>query len=225
MSNPMVMDVDDSGALEITLYFDFMCPYAYQTSYWLREIRDLVGTDIIKVDWEFFSLEQIHNGATHPGWHIWEQKPGNAQAKGLLPFLVGAAVERTTGEVGLDLFYQAVGRKYHEEQLPIWERQHLEAALDEAGFDPKKFEAALSGEDPQDYEKLQKSHTTAVEKYGVFGSSTIVFEGQPGKALFLKMMPRPTGSEAFELFNFAQRIALGMPMIEEIKRVVPVAAK
>lgn len=221
MSNPMIMDVNGSGALEITLFFDFLCPFAYQTSLWLREVRDVIGTDAVYVDWQFFSLEENNYGKERENWHIWEQKADDAELKGLRPFLVGAAVERADGEEGLDRFYLALGRMRHEENLPIWERQHLEAALTEAGFDPANYTDALEGTDSRDFEKIKNDHTEAVEKYGVFGSSTLVFENEPGKALFLKIMPRPTGAQAFELFQFAQRIALGLPMIYQIERVSP----
>ena len=218
MTNPMITDIDGSGALELTLYFDFLCPYAYQTSLWLREIRDVIGLDAVRVDWQFFSIQENQKSKQQPGWHIWEQKPG-PQVPGLLAFLVGAAVERNAGEEGLDKFYQVAGRMFHEEGKPIWERQTVEAALTEAGFNPADYAEALNGNDQQGYQKLKESHTEAVEKYNIFGSSSVVFENEPGKALYLKLMPRPTGAQAFELFQFAQRMALGLPMIYEVKRV------
>jgi 2-hydroxychromene-2-carboxylate isomerase len=213
------MDVNGSGALEITLFFDFMCPFAYQTSLWLREVRDVIGVENVVVDWQFFSLVENSLGKERQGWHIWDQKIDNPEARGLSTFLVGAAVELKAGEDGLDRFYKVVGRMRHEQGKSIEDRQNLEAALTEAGFNPADFSAALDGTDTQAYQKLKESHTEAVEKYKVWGSSTIVFENEPGKALYLKIMPRPTGPQAFELFQFAQRMALGLPMIYEVKRV------
>lgn len=219
MTDARIMDIDGSGALEITLYFDFLCPFAYQTSLWLREVRDVIGLEWVKVDWQFFSLAESNLSKEREGWHIWDQKPGNAEASGLLPFLVGAAVEQAAGEDGLDRFYLALGRMRHEEGLNIEERPQLEAALTEAKLDVRAYSDALEGKDPQGYEKLKQSHTEAVEKYAVFGSSSIVFENEPGKALYLSLMPRPTGPQAFELFQFAQRMALGLPMVYELKRI------
>jgi len=215
VSNPLIMDIDNSGALEITLYFDFLCPYAYQTSLWLREIRDLIGADEVRVDWQFFSLEENRWSKEREGWHIWDQKPGG-ELYGLLPFLVAAAVQLAAGDEGLDRFYLALGRMRHEEGLPIWERQHLEAALTEAGLDPIAYHEALEGTYQPAYDKIKSDHTKAVEKYGIFGSSSLVFENS--KAIYLKILPRPTDAQAIELFQFAQRIALGLPMIHEIKR-------
>jgi len=221
LSHPMVMDIDGSGALEITFFFDFLCPFTYQASLWIREVRDVIGPEAIKVDWQFFSLEENNYSKTREGWHIWEQKADDPELKGLRPFLVGAAVEQAAGEDGLDKFYQIMGRMRHEENLDISERSHLEAALTEAGFEPKAYTQALEGKDQQGFEKIKRDHTQAVEEYGIFGVPALVFENQPGKTIFLKMMPRPTGTQAFELFQYVQRIALGLPMVQEIKRVTP----
>ncbi|MGV0795722.1 hypothetical protein ABQF26_02070, partial [Mycolicibacterium elephantis] len=37
-----------------------MCPFAYQTSRWIREVRDQIG---LEVNWRFFSLEEINRQA------------------------------------------------------------------------------------------------------------------------------------------------------------------
>ena len=41
----------------VDFHFDIMCPYAYQTSLWMREVRDRIG---LEVRWRFFSLEEIN---------------------------------------------------------------------------------------------------------------------------------------------------------------------
>ncbi len=38
----------------VDFHFDPMCPFAYQTSLWIRDVRDQTGLD---VTWRFFSLE------------------------------------------------------------------------------------------------------------------------------------------------------------------------
>ncbi len=44
-------------SLHIDFHFDLMCPWAYQTSKWIREVRQHNGLDI---RWKFFSLEEIN---------------------------------------------------------------------------------------------------------------------------------------------------------------------
>ena len=43
----------------VDFHFDVMCPYAYQTSLWIREVRRLTG---LEITWRFFSLEEINRG-------------------------------------------------------------------------------------------------------------------------------------------------------------------
>ena len=54
----------------LDFHFDVMCPWAYQTSRWMREVRDLTGLD---VRWKFFSLEEINRveGRKHPWEREW----------------------------------------------------------------------------------------------------------------------------------------------------------
>ena len=42
---------------EIEFYFDPMCPWAYKTSVWIRDVRSQIDLDI---RWRFFSLEEIN---------------------------------------------------------------------------------------------------------------------------------------------------------------------
>ena len=53
----------------VEFHFDPMCPFAYQTSLWIRDVREQVG---IGVNWRFFSLEEVNRaeGKKHP----WERE-------------------------------------------------------------------------------------------------------------------------------------------------------
>ena len=52
----------------VDFHFDVMCPFAYQTAKWIREVRGEIG---IEIDWKFFSLEEVNRveGKKHP----WER--------------------------------------------------------------------------------------------------------------------------------------------------------
>ena len=54
----------------VDFHFDIMCPYAYQTSLWIRNVREETGLDI---RWRFFSLEEINRqeGKKHPWEREW----------------------------------------------------------------------------------------------------------------------------------------------------------
>ena len=42
---------------KVDFHFDVMCPWAYQTSLWMREVSNRRD---IEVNWRFFSLEEVN---------------------------------------------------------------------------------------------------------------------------------------------------------------------
>lgn len=58
------------SAESVEFYFDPLCPWAFQTSIWIREIRAVTGIEIL---WRFFSLEEINRlpGKKHPWEREW----------------------------------------------------------------------------------------------------------------------------------------------------------
>ena len=40
----------------VDFHFDVMCPFAYQTSKWIRSVREQTG---LTINWRFFSLEEM----------------------------------------------------------------------------------------------------------------------------------------------------------------------
>ena len=55
---------------DVDFHFDVMCPWAYQASVWIREVRAATG---LEVRWRFFSLEEINRkeGKKHPWERPW----------------------------------------------------------------------------------------------------------------------------------------------------------
>ncbi len=217
-SNGSFTDLNDNGLLDLDVYFDFLCPYSFQASQWVLQVNDLMGPEVMAVRWKFFSLEQNRFSQEQPGWNIWNQKPDNAQAQGLLPFLAGSAALHLGGETVLGQFYSALGKMRHEEGLPVWEQSYIEKAWQEVGLDGAALQAVFDGSDRSGYEKLQQDHTEAVERYGAFGTPTLVFEEH--RAFYFKLMPRPAEiDEALELFQHVQRMAMGFGgAVYEFKR-------
>src|SRR5688572_10142976 len=62
-ADPSPVAVDQDGGMDpvevdfVDFHFDVMCPWAYQTSRWMREVRDRTG---VEVRWRFFSLEEVN---------------------------------------------------------------------------------------------------------------------------------------------------------------------
>ena len=109
----------------VDFHFDIMCPYAYQTSLWIREVRDMTGLD---VRWRFFSLEEINRaeGKKHP----WERE----WSYGWSMMRIGAYLRRS--DMGLlDRWYQAAGRALHVDRRKPHRPEVAEELLTEMGLD------------------------------------------------------------------------------------------
>ena len=54
----------------IDFYFDIICPWAFQTSLWIREVSKRFD---FSINWKFFSLEEtnLQMGKKHPWEREW----------------------------------------------------------------------------------------------------------------------------------------------------------
>ena len=173
----------------VDFYFDIMCPWAYQTSKWMREVapqRDL------QVTWKFFSLEEINHveGKKHP----WER----AWSYGWSMLRVAAMLRRgPDGNEAVDRFYAVAGRALHEDGLKVHTPEGVAAVLAEIGKDPALVDATLS--DPTTHDDVRADHDRAVE-LGGFGVPTLVVDGTT--TLFGPVVtPAPTGEQAGRLWD------------------------
>ena len=110
----------------VEFHFDIMCPYAYQTSIWMRDVRDRLGLD---VRWRFFSLEEINRveGKKHP----WERE----WSYGWSLMRIGALLRRIDPGL-LDRWYLAAGTALHVEGNKPHRREVAEALIGQLGLDP-----------------------------------------------------------------------------------------
>lgn len=172
----------------IDFHFDPMCPWAYQASKWVREVRSATG---LRVDWRFFSLEEVNRPEGRP--HPWERP----WAWGFSQMRVGALVRRRHGMAGLDRWYAALGEAFFERAEPTHRREQHEALLDRLGFDPGLVAAAVA--DPSTVAEVRAEHDAVVARGG-FGVPTIVYDD--GDAFFGPVVtPGPTGDDAVALWE------------------------
>ena len=94
----------EAGAVDrIGFHFDVMCPWAYQASVWIRDVR---AQRSVEVDWRFFSLDEINRteGKKHPWERPWSYGWGMMR--------VAALLRRESMEL-CDRFYEVAGRALH----------------------------------------------------------------------------------------------------------------
>jgi 2-hydroxychromene-2-carboxylate isomerase len=187
----------------VDFHFDIMCPYAYQTSLWMREVRDQTGID---VRWRFFSLEEVNRveGKKHP----WERE----WSYGWSMMRIGAYLRRQDVAL-LDAWYAKAGRALHVERRKPHRPEVAEELLAEMGLDPGMVGAAI--EDPTTGDEVLAEHRTVVDKGG-FGVPTLVFDD--GQALFGPVLVNPpAGPAAVRLWEHVTGW-LEFPHVYELQR-------
>jgi 2-hydroxychromene-2-carboxylate isomerase len=187
----------------VDFHFDIMCPYAYQISIWMREVRDLAGVD---VRWRFFSLEEINRAEDKK--HPWERD----WSYGWSMMRIGAFLRRTDMDL-LDQWYWAAGTALHVEGRKPHRPEVAMELLQELGLDPSILRQAL--DDPTTGDEVHREHDIVVSK-GAFGVPTLVFDD--GQALFGPVLiSPPRGDAALRLWELVTGW-LEFPTVYELQR-------
>jgi 2-hydroxychromene-2-carboxylate isomerase len=153
----------------VDFHFDIMCPWAYQASIWMRDVRDQLG---LHVRWRFFSLEEINRaeGKKHP----WERE----WSYGWSMMRVGALLRRLDPEL-LDRWYYAAGSALHVGGRKPHRREVAEELVSQLGHDPAIVGQAISDPTTSDEVRADHDRVTSLGGWGVptlvFGNSTALF--------------------------------------------------
>ncbi|WP_028477313.1 DsbA family protein [Nocardia sp. CNY236] len=198
------MTVPDS----VEFHFDPMCPWAYQTSLWIREVRSVTG---LRIEWRFFSLEEINRveGKKHPWERPWSY--------GWSLMRIGALLRRG-GQDALDRWYAAIGRELHELGGKPHDPDIARQLLERLGFSASVLDEAMADESTHADVRADHDRVTAA---GGFGVPTLFFPD--GSPLFGPVLiDPPTGDRAVRLWNWVTGM-LEFPHLYEIQRPKSVA--
>ncbi len=204
-SRSSVDDVSD-GRSEVTsvdFHFDVMCPFAYQTSRWIREVRRETG---LEVNWRFFSLEEVNRaeGKKHP----WER----AWSYGWSMMRIGAILRRRDMAL-LDAWYERAGRALNVEGRKPHDPEVARQLLGELGLDPGVVDEAVA--DPTTNDEVLAEHRRVVDAGG-FGVPTMFFPD--GQCLFGPVLvDPPSGAAAVRLWR-AVTAWTEFPALYELQR-------
>ena len=189
--------------MRIEFFFDPMCPWAYQTSVWIRRVREQRQLDIA---WRFFSLEEVNRpeGKKHP----WERP----LAYGWTPMRVAAWLRRVDPTL-CDRWYEACGQALHVEGRRFYDVEVAHELLAAIGAPADAWAQALA--DPTTHDDVRADHEEAVARHGGFGVPIIVFPN--GKAVFGPVVvPAPSGDDALALWDLTEAYTR-VPGLYEIK--------
>lgn len=187
----------------VDFHFDIMCPWAFQASVWMRDVRDRLG---LEVCWRFFSLEEINRaeGKKHPWQREWSY--------GWSMMRIGALLRRIDPEL-LDRWYLAAGTALHVEGNKPHRREVAEVLIGQLGLDPALVGQALA--DPSTHEEVRADHDR-VTGLGGWGVPTLVFGGR--QALFGPVLIEPPSGEAAIRLWQLLTAWLDFPNLYEVQR-------
>ncbi len=187
----------------IDFHFDVMCPWAYQTSLWMRDVRDQLG---VEVRWRFFSLEEINraDGKKHPWERDWSY--------GWSMMRVGAYLRRLDPDL-LDRWYWLAGTALHVDGRKPHRREVAEHLVEQLGLGPAVVRDAIA--DPSTHDEVKADHDR-VTALGGWGVPTLVFDDS--QALFGPVLIEPpTGADAIRLWELVTGW-LAFPHLYELQR-------
>lgn len=188
----------------LTFYFDPVCPWAWRTFLWVREVHSLQAT------YKIFSLKEINRddslGRTSDDAFI---EPAE---------LALVLARRRGGNAAMETLYLALGRARHERRGNLATPSVIEAALEEAGMNRALLGEAL--DDRSVYEEAAAEHREAVERYEAFGVPWLVLDGQRHGLYGPVISEVPRGEAAIELWNHVEWLH-HQPYFWEIKRSRP----
>ncbi len=171
---------------EVDFHFDVMCPWAYQTSKWIRNVRTQNG---LIINWKFFSLEEVNlrEGKKHPWERDWSY--------GWSMMRIGAILRRQSMD-NLDKWYERSGRALHEEGKQPHDPDVARHLLEEIGMDPNIVDESLL--DESTHEEIKDDHQRVIDAGG-YGVPTLFFGDHPLYGPVL--IDPPEGEKAMRLWD------------------------
>lgn len=184
----------------LTFYFDPLCPWAWLTSLWIREVQSQRPLD---VEWKFFSLAGVNDRAE--SWHG--------------PLRIAALARREGGNEAVGRVYLALGRLFHERSDSFEAIDHLadvaQPYLAAVGLDPALAPRAL--QDPSTLDDVLADHQQAVDELGAFGVPWLIVESDDRGFFGPVIGEAVRGEEATELWDHFRWMA-ARPYLAEMKR-------
>ena len=188
----------------VDFHFDVLCPWAYQTSLWMRDVRDQLD---LTVNWKFFSLEEINRmeGKKHP----WERE----WSYGWSMMRIGALLRRKDIDL-LDGWYASSGRALHVDGKKPHEPDEARYLLEhELGLDPELVDEAIA--DQSTHDEVRDEHQRVVNAGG-FGVPTLFFPD--GQCVFGPVLIDPPAGDAAVRPWEATTAWLEFPHLYEVQR-------
>ena len=198
--------------ITLTIYFDFACPFVYNTAVWLDMVQKNSDKKI-EILWRHFSLQQ--NASTEDGFQVCETQ-NLKSTRSLMAAIAGEAARRQGEDLFQEFLFKLLIERNGPNRVPLNDNEVFKRIAEECGLDIEKFSDDLN--DSSIIEIIRKDHEEAVKNHGTFGTPTYIFENGQGSFVKMFIPPENEAVEAFEDFIalFGKRNYFG-----ELKRPQP----
>ncbi|MET0459866.1 MAG: DsbA family protein [Ilumatobacteraceae bacterium] len=207
----------DGGPYDIDFFFDPGCPFAWQTSVWIRRV---VALRDIKVGWRFISLRHINAGKDLPEAMV------EAQTRSLRYHRICAAARDRLGNDAVGQLYQAFGERYWYEASDAELMDRFAEAAQR--IDPVEILASLglpadlvdaADDDTWDAVIIAESDEAFRRTGPDVGTPIISYDPPNGNSLFGPVISSvPTDDETALAMYDALRTFVDYPGFSELKR-------
>jgi hypothetical protein len=208
-----------SDAADIHFYFDPVCPFAWITSQWVRQVQ---AQRHYTVDWRFISLRMINSAVDYDAHFPAGYDAGHTA--GLRLLRVAARTRAEHGRDAVGALYAALGARIfdapnepgHSDGGYRGTRAFVEPVLAAAGL-PAGLADALDDDALDDVLRRESDEALALTGKDV-GTPIIQFGPPDGVAFFGPVISRvPTAAEAVPLWDNVVGLA-SFPGFAELKR-------
>jgi 2-hydroxychromene-2-carboxylate isomerase len=205
-------------AADLRFYFDPVCPFAWMTSKWVRQVaarRDYA------VEWRFISLRILNSHVDYTAQFPPEYEAGHTAGLRLLRMVARARTEHGAAVVGP--LYEALGRSIFEVEQGEWRagehrgtRDFVGPILAEAGL-PADLADALDDAARDEEIRAETAEALALTGKDV-GTPILHFQPPHGVAFFGPVISRlPSDEDAVALWDHVVGLA-AFPGFAELKR-------
>jgi 2-hydroxychromene-2-carboxylate isomerase len=202
---------------DLHFYFDPVCPFAWMTSKWVRQVAERRDYD---VEWRFISLRLVNADVDYGAHFPADYEAGHTA--GLRLLRVAARVRDMRGDEAVGRLYEALGRYIFEvDQQPDRDergtREFVEPILAEIGL-PSDLADALDDESADEQIRAETEEALALTGKDV-GTPILHFRpSDGGLAFFGPVISRlPSTEESVELWEHVIALA-SFPGFAELKR-------
>jgi hypothetical protein len=205
---------------DLEYFFDPVCPFAWVTSRWVKEVQRLCDYD---VRWRFISL-MIINENRDSDWYTPEYRAGHV--RGTMGLRIADQIRLTAGDDAneqIDRWYTTLGTMIHTErrraEFAADPHAFLELALKTADLDPSLVDHAT--DESHDAYLRQETETAFSRTGDDVGTPILTFfpddEAKSSSFFGPVISKAPRGQQAVDLWNAVQVLA-ATPSLAELKR-------